>query len=358
MRIINWDEIAAGACFKNEFCAITAGVFDGVHRGHQELLKRILSRSAECTIGAHFCGSTRKNRAIRSNLFGSPKGSPKSISAPIPCAELGTAAVTTSAMCPLARRSAGKAHPLLNRKTEQRSCRPAGERGGRIFDKTANVKRVPDPAPIPCASSGVSVASGGYPALTPVIVTFRENPRRLLFPAKETMDIISLDEKLALFERAGIAACILIDFTPAFAAQSGEDFIRSLLVNANMRYMAVGANFHCGSGGSFSAAAIKVFVENFDCGGAAAGSGVKGGGTTAGNGVTAGSSVAANGSIEGGGTAAGSSVAANGSIEGSGAVCEIVPPVMDGGEPVSSSRIRAALAAGDRQLAARLLGER
>ncbi|MDR2491596.1 MAG: FAD synthetase family protein [Spirochaetaceae bacterium] len=210
MRIINWDDAAAGNCFEHELCAVTVGVFDGVHRGHRELIKRITGR---------------------------------------------------------------------------RECSAEG------------------------SAADEGAASGA--ALTPVIVTFRQNPRRLLFPHKETLDIITLDEKLALFEQAGIAACILIDFSPAFASKSGADFIRSLLVKMNMRLMVIGANFCCGKGGSFNAAEIKAFAETFD----------------------------------GGGTAGG-------------AVCEIVPPVMDAGEPVSSSRIRAALANGDARLAARLLGER
>jgi riboflavin kinase/FMN adenylyltransferase len=173
------------------------------------------------------------------------------------------------------------------------------------------LKRVCAQPALPPADSGFTdgFTGIGFPRIESAAVTFRQNPRRVLFPQKTTQDITTLDEKLALLEGAGLNYCILIDFTPEFAAMTGEEFIGVLLEKAGMRYMAVGQDFHCGSN-RMNAARIKQFVET---GGASR-------------------------------------------IPYGGRRVEIIPPVMDGGLPVSSSRIRAALAAGDCALAERLLG--
>ena len=84
----------------------------------------------------------------------------------------------------------------------------------------------------------------------------------------------------------------------------GVTFINTLVQNAKMRYLAIGKDFKCGSRGALHADAIVELC-----------------------------------------TALG--------IE-----AEIIPPVMDNGKPVSSSRIRAALSQNDYMLAEQLLGRR
>ncbi|MDR0540363.1 MAG: FAD synthetase family protein [Spirochaetaceae bacterium] len=202
MRVVCWDDfVKRGLAVPGT--AVTVGVFDGVHRGHCELLKRICSRNA-----------------------------------------------------------GGKAEFARNY---------------------------------------------GFPRLESAAVTFRENPRRILSPCKNTLDIISLDEKLALFDGIGVNICVLIDFSLKFGEMTGKTFIELLLEKAAMRYLAVGQNFHCG-GDRMNARHIKQYLE---------------GGETP---------------------------------QHFRAACDILLPVMDGGLPVSSSRIRAAIAEGDRVLAERLLG--
>jgi riboflavin kinase/FMN adenylyltransferase len=80
----------------------------------------------------------------------------------------------------------------------------------------------------------------------PVVVTFKQNPKALLHPEEYCGDIVSLSQKLHYFEMYGIKTVILIDFSENFSTLTGTGFIDILIDQGNLRYLAVGSNFHCG----------------------------------------------------------------------------------------------------------------
>jgi FAD synthase len=135
----------------------------------------------------------------------------------------------------------------------------------------------------------------------PTAITFRQNPKGILSPETYGGDIIGLEEKLALFEKLGITRTILIDFSENFSRLEGRFFIETLL-DRGLAFLAVGENFRCGCGLDTDAAAIRRI--------------------TAGRGVET----------------------------------EVLKPVLFAGERVSSSRIRAAISAGEFEKARALLG--
>jgi riboflavin kinase/FMN adenylyltransferase len=136
----------------------------------------------------------------------------------------------------------------------------------------------------------------------PTVVTFRENPKRRVSPGEYGGDLFSLEQKLSVFEDLGVERVILIDFTENFSKMRGRDFIGLLEDRGRLSFMALGANFRCGCGQDTGASSIAEMNRE------------------------------------------------------RGIETEIVPQVMEGGEPVSSSRIRRAISQGDLVLAARLLG--
>ena len=137
------------------------------------------------------------------------------------------------------------------------------------------------------------------PDLLPAVVTFRKNPKPLNSLQK---DIVSFEEKMALLAGFGTALCVIIDFSEQFSKISGRVFLETLNRYLCPAYIALGANFHCGyrrdtDAEGFSAIAKTLGIET-----------------------------------------------------------EIAPPVLEGGLPISSSRIRAALEAGRIEEAALFLG--
>ncbi|MDR0720736.1 MAG: FAD synthetase family protein, partial [Treponema sp.] len=51
LRIIKWDELEDPSCdFRTAQSAVTVGVFDGVHLGHAELIRRIVARGPNPTV--------------------------------------------------------------------------------------------------------------------------------------------------------------------------------------------------------------------------------------------------------------------------------------------------------------------
>jgi riboflavin kinase/FMN adenylyltransferase len=134
------------------------------------------------------------------------------------------------------------------------------------------------------------------------VVTFKENPKWRISPREYGGDLFSLEQKLSAFEGLGVERVILIDFTENFSKIEGKDFIGLLDDHGRPSFMALGANFRCGHGQDTGAASIVEINRR------------------------------------------------------RGIETEIVPQVMEGGEPVSSSRIRRAISQGDLALAFRLLG--
>ena len=161
------------------------------------------------------------------------------------------------------------------------------------------------------------------PLFLPTVVTFRENPKKFAFlhntkgesekkPEKlpsgtsrkdnTIKDIICFEEKMELLQSLGIELCVIIDFSAYFSKISGRAFLEALNLRLCPAYIGLGMNFHCGYQRDTDAEAFKALAE---------GLGIK---------------------------------------------AEIVPPVMEGGLPISSSRIRKALQSLDYKEAALLLG--
>ena len=139
--------------------------------------------------------------------------------------------------------------------------------------------------------------------LPPTILTFEPHPREFFSPASAPARLTTLREKLELLADAGVEQAMICRFNAAFAALSAEQFIERVLVGGlRARHLIIGDDFRFGKGraGDFSL-------------------------------------------LQQAGVAHGFAVEAMGSV------------TVDG-ERVSSSGVRAGLAAGDMEHAARLLG--
>ncbi|MDR3138197.1 MAG: FAD synthetase family protein [Treponema sp.] len=138
----------------------------------------------------------------------------------------------------------------------------------------------------------------------PTVVTFRQNPKIMIRPHSYGGDIFSLRQKLAVFEQLGVARTILIDFTENFSKLKGLEFFDLLKKRGNLVFLAIGSNFRCGYRLDTHAADIKRMNER------------------------------------------------------DGIPTEVIHPVQEAGCPVSSSRIRSVITAGDLAGAAVFLGRK
>jgi len=141
----------------------------------------------------------------------------------------------------------------------------------------------------------------------PTVVTFRESPKKVIFQRKGKAneyegDIFSLKQKLNTFESLGVQQVVLIDFSENFSKLQGREFIDLLEKHGKMSFLAIGSNFRCGYRKDADAENIRKMYE------------------------------------------------------GKGIPTEVVPRVTAGGEPISSSRIRATIVKGNLAEAAALMG--
>ena len=139
--------------------------------------------------------------------------------------------------------------------------------------------------------------------LAPTILTFEPHPREFFAPASAPARLTTLREKLELLGEAGVAQIMICPFNAAFAMLSAEDFIEQVLCRGlRTRQLIVGDDFRFGRGRQGDFALLQAAGKRLDFA------------------VTA------------------------------------MPSVVVGDERVSSSGVRRALAEGDMDQAARLLG--
>jgi len=136
----------------------------------------------------------------------------------------------------------------------------------------------------------------------PTVLTFRENPKKIVSPETHEGDIFTLKQKLAAFERLGVHRLVLIDFSENFSKLSGKEFFDLLETRGKMVFLAIGCNFRCGYQQDTDADSAREMNER------------------------------------------------------KGIPTVVVPPVQANAGVVSSSRIRFAISSGDLVLAAALMG--
>jgi riboflavin kinase/FMN adenylyltransferase len=145
----------------------------------------------------------------------------------------------------------------------------------------------------------------GAEGLESVVVTFDRHPASVVRPDSAPLQLTGLPQRLELLTGAGVDDVLVVEFTPERAAESAEDFVDEVLVRElAARVVLVGKDFHFGRGRGGNVALLEAMgaergfrVQPFDL------------------------------------------------VEDA-----------DGGEVVSSTRIRGLIAAGDLAEAARLLG--
>jgi riboflavin kinase / FMN adenylyltransferase len=140
----------------------------------------------------------------------------------------------------------------------------------------------------------------GKPA---VALTFEPHPRAFFNPNEPLFRLTDETAKLRLLAAAGLDGAVVLTFDAALAKLSAEDFVRRVLVERfAITGAAIGFNFHFGANRAGSPDFLQAQGKHY------------------------------------------------------GFAVDIVPPLLDGGRPVSSGPIRAALAAGRLNEAAEFLG--
>lgn len=145
----------------------------------------------------------------------------------------------------------------------------------------------------------LSVAAESGPVC---VVTFGRNPQYLLDGKGFLGDICTIDQKLELLERYGVSCVVLVDFDAAFRALSGKDFLDEIRRSVQLSAITVGTDFRCGRNLDTSAEAVAAHMARY------------------------------------------------------GIRVDIVAPLSDNGQSVSSTRVRGAIRRGDFDGVRRMLG--
>ena len=145
--------------------------------------------------------------------------------------------------------------------------------------------------------------AAGRLQLVPTVLTFEPHPREFFTPDSAPARLTTLREKLELLADSGASQAMIVPFNTVFAGLSADQFIEQVLVRSlQVKHLIIGDDFRFGRGRAGDFSLLQAAGERF------------------------------------------------------GFTVEAMQSVMVDGERVSSSAVRAALAAGEMNRAAQLLG--
>ncbi len=94
--------------------------------------------------------------------------------------------------------------------------------------------------------------------LTTAVVTFDRHPATVVRPASAPSLLCDLDQKLELLEAAGVERTVVIPFDMERANETAEDFVNGILVDGlDARLVVVGEDFHFGHGRKGNVALLR-----------------------------------------------------------------------------------------------------
>jgi len=97
----------------------------------------------------------------------------------------------------------------------------------------------------------------------PVVITFKDNHKTAISEERDNYkDIQSFKERIEKFESLGIQITIVVDFNEEFKHMTGIEFLKLLLNHGNVGFFAAGSNFRCGFKLDTDAEAIKKFFAS------------------------------------------------------------------------------------------------
>lgn len=102
----------------------------------------------------------------------------------------------------------------------------------------------------------------GRGGLSSAVVTFADNPKKILTPESFDGRLSTLDQKLSLIEAMGVDLSVLIDFSGDFSKLPGRQFLSLLSESSRLRYLAVGSDFRCGYGLDTDAKGVRDFCQS------------------------------------------------------------------------------------------------
>ncbi len=99
----------------------------------------------------------------------------------------------------------------------------------------------------------------------PLVCTFWPHPLTVLAPRSAKLSLLStLDEKIELFERAGLENLVVLPFTEAFSRLSAEQFVADILIDKlSMKALVMGKNHHLGRNREGDAATMQRLASRY-----------------------------------------------------------------------------------------------
>jgi riboflavin kinase/FMN adenylyltransferase len=100
--------------------------------------------------------------------------------------------------------------------------------------------------------------------LSPVVVTFDRHPMALFAPEKCPDALVSNEQRLELLEQSGVEATVMLTFDRELAAQTPDEFVRSVLVDAlGVKLVLAGEDFRFGAKAAGDIGTLRELGEKY-----------------------------------------------------------------------------------------------